>query len=233
MSSGICKLTAGNFCRSLPWTLIYFRGAVAPVLLIVASAWQQPEFVRWLIVAAFLSDWADGWFARRWNVVSDRLRRADCVADVLFYLCVLAVALIECREVLAPWFPYIAVILVLEALCQVTNYLRFGCATATHAYLCKAWAVSLCVASVELLADHQAGWLMRICLALGYVAYLDVLAILAILPVPAVDVPSAFHAWSQRSTAVETKAEMNLRTPNLDCVNCGNSNLDCGNSLPL
>jgi hypothetical protein len=128
------------------------------------------------------------------------------VADIVFYLSVVGTALTTCLDVLLPWLPAITGLLILEVICQSSNFLRFGCMTATHAYLCKAWAVTLCLASMELLGGHHAGWLMAVCMVVGYVAYFDVLAILSILPVPAVDVPSALHAWNRRDFYISAQS---------------------------
>lgn len=198
---------ASHWKSVVPWMLVWFRGAVAPVLLWWAIQDDHCEFLGGLMIAAFLSDWLDGVLARLWKTSTDALRRADCLADTVFYVNVLAVALVARWDEIQPSLPLFAGLLGLEVVCQATNYARFGCGTATHAYLCKAWAVTLCVATTELFLFHAARESIWICVTLGYVAYLDVLVILWLLPVPAVDVPSSVHAWSRRATFLAARSE--------------------------
>ncbi len=198
--------TAGHAWRSaVPWFLIWFRGLVAPALMWWAIQDDRRLLLGGLAIAAFLSDWFDGVLARRWNTSTAALRRADSLADTIFYINVLMVALFGRWEVIRPTLPLFAGLLMLEVVCQVTNYLRFGCRTATHAYLCKAWAVLLCIATTELLLFGVVRESMWLSLAMGYIAYVDVLAILWIMPVPAVDVPTAWHAWRRRTALLSQR----------------------------
>ena len=191
----------------VPWLLVWFRGAVAPALAWWAIRNDWSLFLGGLTIAAFLSDWLDGVLARRWRTSSPALRRADSLADIVFYLNVLGVALIGRWHVLQPFVPPLLGLLALEVVCQTTNYLRFGCGTATHAYLCKAWAVVLCIAAADLFVFHAARQPLWICIVLGYIAYLDVLTILWIMPVPAVDVPTSLHAWRRRAELLSVRAD--------------------------
>lgn len=191
---------------AIVWSFIWFRGILAPV-----NIWCSILLgFRWMtggvLVLAFLSDWFDGVLARRWKISTDLLRRADSRADVFFYLNVLAAGFVDGSDLLRPVVPWLAGLILLEVICQITNYARFGCMTATHAYACKAWAVALVVASIDLLTFHAVREPMWVSLALGYIAYADVLAILWILPIPAVDVPSALHAWRRRADLKALKA---------------------------
>ena len=186
--------------RSLiPWSLVWFRGTIAPVLTWWAAAGDQRGLLGGLMLAAFFSDWLDGVLARRWRTSTPALRRADSLADSVFYVNVLIVALFFRWHMISPWLPGFLGLLLLETICQGSNYLRFGCRTATHAYLCKAWGVVLCLAAIDVLAFDTARESLALCLALGYLAYADVLAILWLMPIPAVDVPTSWHAWRRRT----------------------------------
>ncbi len=192
---------------ALPWSLIWFRGAVAPAIMWGAMAGDRNGLLGGLVIAAFLSDWIDGVLARRWGTSTAALRRADSLADTVFYVNVLVLALVGRWDVIRPTLPLFAGLVLLEGVCQITNYARFGCHTATHAYLCKAWAVTLCLAATDLLLFHMVRESMWICLTLGYLAYVDVLAILWIMPVPAVDIPTSWHAWQRRTVPLTPRSE--------------------------
>ena len=79
---------------AVPWALVWFRGVAAPAL----TWWAIPDDRRWflggLMIVAFLSDWLDGVLARRWNTSTPELRRADSLADTVFYVNALIAALI-------------------------------------------------------------------------------------------------------------------------------------------
>ena len=67
--------------------------------------------------------------------------------------------------------------------------------------------MALCVAATDLFLFHAAREPMWISVALGYLAYVDVLAIVWILPVPAVDVPTSLHAWRRRAELLSLRTE--------------------------
>jgi phosphatidylglycerophosphate synthase len=192
---------------AIPWLLVWFRGGAAPLLAWWAILDDRRLVLGGLMVAAFLSDWLDGVLARRWNTVTAALRRADSLADTVFYVNALGVAVLGRWSVIQPLLPLFLGLAGLEIACQVTNFARFGCRTATHAWLCKAWAVALCFATTDLFLFHDVRASMWISLALGYLAYIDVLAIVCILPIPAVDVPSSLHAWRQRAAILARRSE--------------------------
>ncbi len=186
----------------VPWGLVCWRGIVAPPALVLSLMYGLPTVASVIVLVTFFSDWMDGVLARRWSTATEKLRRADSRADVAFYFVVAVSLLIWRAELLQPYHILIAGLIACEVLCQVLNYSRFGCGTATHAWLCKAWAVMLCPTTILVLsADNFPGLASTaLCLSLlwGFLAYLDVLLIIALLPYPAVDVPTAWHAWKQR-----------------------------------
>jgi CDP-diacylglycerol--glycerol-3-phosphate 3-phosphatidyltransferase len=191
---------------AVPLTLTTFRLLLAPAIVVLAHAGVTGPLFAVLMVAAFLSDLFDGILARRLGVVTAALRRYDVVADVVFYLAVLWGVIVMQPEVAAAYAVPFGGILVLEGVCQGISLARFRQTTATHAWLCKAWAVLLCVASAALLGFGVAGPLLVATVAMGYVAYADVLLILVLSPVPPVDTPSAYHVWRSLRRAAADRA---------------------------
>jgi CDP-diacylglycerol--glycerol-3-phosphate 3-phosphatidyltransferase len=187
----------------LPWALTTLRLVLAPVLVVLAHASAGgPAFLACL-AAGFCSDVLDGVLARRLGVQSPALRRYDVVADVAFYLAVLWCACVRSPEVVLAYAWPLAGILLAEVACQALSLVRFGQSTATHAYLCKAWAVLL-FASTALLLGFGVTTLLAAMFVVGGLAYLDVLLILILAPTAPVDVPSALHAWRARRAAARS-----------------------------
>src|SRR5439155_9056683 len=89
---------------------------------------------------------------------------------------------------------YVAAILVLEACTYTVSIARLGREPCTHAYSAKAWAVLLVFAFVAVLAFDERTYAFPV-LFVGYLlSWLDVVAILLILPAWRSDVPSCYHA---------------------------------------
>jgi CDP-diacylglycerol--glycerol-3-phosphate 3-phosphatidyltransferase len=136
--------------------------------------------------------------ARRLGVATPALRRFDCLADIAFYLGVLCCVSLRHPQVVADYVWPFAGLLLAEAACQTISLARFRHTTATHAYLCKTWAVLLFASAALLLGFGVAGALVQLTLVIGGLAYLDVLLILLLARTNPVDVPSAFHVWCAR-----------------------------------
>jgi CDP-diacylglycerol--glycerol-3-phosphate 3-phosphatidyltransferase len=186
---------------ALPWTLTTLRLVLAPVLVGLAHAGAGGLAFLVCLSAGFCSDVLDGVLARRLGVQSPALRRYDVVADVAFYLAVLWCVCVLYPEVALAYAWPLAGILLAEVACQTISLVRFGQTTATHAYLCKAWAVLLFASTALLLGFGIAGLLLQVMFVVAGLAYLDVLLILLLAPTAPVDVPSALHAWRARRSA--------------------------------
>jgi CDP-diacylglycerol--glycerol-3-phosphate 3-phosphatidyltransferase len=79
---------ASSWKNNLPMVLTYARAAAAPVILgILMSGWS---FAGWLSAVLFalasLTDWLDGYFARRYKVESNMGRFMDPIADKILVL---------------------------------------------------------------------------------------------------------------------------------------------------
>lgn len=91
--------------RKLPMALTWMRMALVPVFVVVfyLPSFTASPFLQWLAppLAAFIfalagvTDWLDGWLARRWNAVSKLGTFLDPVADKIL----VAVALVLIAQV--------------------------------------------------------------------------------------------------------------------------------------
>jgi len=67
-----------------PALVTWVRLLILPVAAILASAGREPVLVFWLVFAASLSDYFDGWLARRLKKVSYGGKILDFIADKFF-----------------------------------------------------------------------------------------------------------------------------------------------------
>lgn len=97
--------------QHIPNLLTFFRVAVVPLVLVLAAMYPgERQAIFWLFVAASLTDFFDGYLARKWNAISPLGTMLDPIADkllvtvVLLYLMeyatapIAAVGIILCRE---------------------------------------------------------------------------------------------------------------------------------------
>jgi CDP-diacylglycerol--glycerol-3-phosphate 3-phosphatidyltransferase len=178
-----------------PLALTFSRLLLGPTLLLIA--WLHPDPGAWLaagVVVGFLTDLFDGIVARHLGVATPNLRRFDSQTDLVFWLCVLGCVFVARPEVARAQWGYPAGILALEAVTYTVSILKFGREACTHAYSAKAWAVLAVGAFVAVLGFGEAVYAFP-ALFVGYVlSWLDVLAIVLILPQWRSDVPSFYHA---------------------------------------
>jgi CDP-diacylglycerol--glycerol-3-phosphate 3-phosphatidyltransferase len=179
----------------IPWAIVIVRLLLAPVLIALAMADASRMLLVALLATALWLDIVDGMLARLLGVDTPALRRADSRVDVLFFT-----ATVICMAVLEPGLftqlslP-IALLIVCECTCQLVSYLRFGCSTSTHSWLCKAWAVMLFGSVSLVLGKGVAGWPVQVTLLVGFLAYFEVMLMLLVAKQSPVDVPTAWHAW--------------------------------------
>jgi cardiolipin synthase (CMP-forming) len=72
----------GRMWRNVPNAISAARLGATPVLLFAAVV-HRAELFKWLLLACLLSDWLDGWIARRFKLMSKVGAALDSVADVL------------------------------------------------------------------------------------------------------------------------------------------------------
>ncbi|WP_374461747.1 CDP-alcohol phosphatidyltransferase family protein [Chryseobacterium taeanense] len=183
--------------KAIPYILIAVRFILAPVIVSLACFYGEES--RFLIVAlmyfGLLTDIFDGIIARKVGVSSEKLRRLDSQTDLIFWLSLGFAAYILNPELIKNEWKGILLILVMETLCYIVSILKFKKETCTHAFLSKMWGLSLLIAFTYLIGFQQVGWAFYFMVALGFVAHIDVIMIILILPEWQYDVPSSYHAW--------------------------------------
>ena len=178
--------------RHLPFALTTLRLLLGPVVLLCAMT-NMPRWVYVpILVTGTLSDIYDGVLARRYGVATPALRRYDSVADVIYYLFILAVAFLLCKSAIVQHWLLIALILLSEVGCILVSYARFGKYPATHSYLAKFYGLCLLAALIALLVFDAGSWAVIALTVVALTANLEIIAIHLRANAPPVDVRSIF-----------------------------------------
>jgi CDP-diacylglycerol---glycerol-3-phosphate 3-phosphatidyltransferase len=181
-----------------PWLLLGTRGVLGPAMILVALIHASP----WILVAGLwvgvITDIFDGIVARKLGCATDTLRLRDSQVDLVFFLCLGAVAFLNYWSVIEPWIPQILFLLAVQALEYVISLARFRKTPSSHAFAFKFFALTLLAAFTDLFMFDRAGWWLGFSLVAGLVAHADSLLILIFMPRWERDIPTAYHAWRIR-----------------------------------
>lgn len=186
--------------KTLPYLLIAIRFLMAPIILLLGYFKGDESRTLLLILMYFglLTDIFDGIIARKTGVSSEKLRRLDSQTDLIFWLSLGFASYCINPELIKKEWAGILLIVVMESLCYIVSWWKFGKETCTHAFLSKMWGVSLLIALTYLIGFQQAGWAFNLAVGLGFISHLDVILIVLLLPKWQYDVPSSYHAWKIR-----------------------------------
>lgn len=199
-----------NWRLQIPWTMVGCR-TVLGLGIPIAARHPNPEI--WLgamVAAGFLSDIYDGILARRWGTATPALRTADSTADTVFYLGVLTAIVERHWQIVHANLALLVVLLALEALRWIFDWLKFRHMASYHSHAAKIWGVLLAVATFALLCFDQAYWLVTLALYWGILCDLEGLTMSVLLPEWAYDVKTLSRALLLRR---EMRAGIRAKTP--------------------
>jgi phosphatidylglycerophosphate synthase len=179
---------AMNWRRQIPWTMLILRTALGPAIAVAARLPKPELWLGAMIAAGFLSDVYDGILARRWGTAGPALRAADSAADTVFYLGVLTAIVERHWPVLRANLGLLAVLLALEVIRWIFDWIKFRRMASYHSYAAKIWGVLLAAATIALLCFDRAFWLVTVALIWGILCDLEGLTMSLLLPEWAHDV---------------------------------------------
>ncbi|MCU7617974.1 CDP-alcohol phosphatidyltransferase family protein [Chryseobacterium sp. PBS4-4] len=196
--------------KNIPYILIAIRFLLAPVIFFLAylKGEESGYLILILMFIGLLTDIFDGIIARKVGVSSEKLRRLDSQVDLVFWLSLGFAAYFLNPEMIKNEWKNITLIFVLEALCYLISFWKFGKETCTHAFLSKMWGLSLLIAFIYLIGFQQTGWAFYLAIILGIISHIDVILIILILPKWQYDVPSCYHAWNIRKGKQRKKSTL-------------------------
>jgi len=184
--------TPSRFRSAFPYFLLWSRLAIAPVFplvaWLVAPPWAGP-LLAFLLFWAVVSDVFDGILARRWGVATTAMRRWDSNVDTIFWLAAIGTLVVLHHAWFLPKWPWLALVLILEALTYAVSWFRFHKEPATHSLAAKFWSLILFALLVECSLRGSGDIFWYPCLVGAILVRLEVIAILLTLRAWASDVP--------------------------------------------
>jgi CDP-diacylglycerol--glycerol-3-phosphate 3-phosphatidyltransferase len=184
--------------RLIPWILVALRVLLAPAILLMAIHHRQGVPMAVAIIAALLSDIYDGIIARRLRVETTALRRADSVADTIFYAAAAWSAWLLAPAAVRSVRNILGFLLALEVFRYAFDYAKFRREASYHSYGAKLWGLVLALALILLLAFNISGWILRTAIWVGIISDMEGLAISIVLPAWSHDIRSIAHALRAR-----------------------------------
>lgn len=181
--------------NQIPFYLIYSRIVSAGIFVLLAfSTFSERDMVIVaLMLLGLVSDFFDGFLARKWGVSSEKLRIWDSNADQVFWLSAIGAIFYLNQTFVMAWWPWIAVLIGLEAGAYLVSYIRFKKPVATHSILAKMWTLTLLIFLIDLCINHASGWSFWLCIILGIISRTEIILILLMLKKWVTDVPSLMY----------------------------------------
>ena len=197
--------------RSIPLGLTVLRLLLAPVLVWLVYANAPGIVFSAVILVAFVSDYFDGVIARRLGVATPELRHFDSRADLVFYATAAWAVWRLHPDVVRSFAIPGSVVIALDVIRHVFDFLKFGRDAAYHALSSKAWGLSLALALVLLMGFGVVHPFVEITVTFGLIAQMEGLLISLVLPVWTHDVPTLAKALdirkNQRASANTNRAK--------------------------
>ncbi|MDY0906147.1 CDP-alcohol phosphatidyltransferase family protein [Pedobacter sp. CFBP9032] len=182
--------------KNIPLILIYSRLFIGfgIIILSVLHIDHYAFLSISLLTIGLLTDVFDGIIARKLNISSEKLRRLDSGIDQVFFISVAISTYIQCPNFFKLNLMKLIVLFSAEALIYLVSYIKFKKEIATHSIGAKIWTLILFATLVEIMVHCKSVVLFELCLWIGLLTRLEILAIILILKKWTNDVPTIYHA---------------------------------------
>ena len=167
--------------RHIPNVLSAARLASTPVLLALAVAGREAPFT-WLLVAAMLSDIADGLIARVFRYTSRLGAQLDSVADLLLLAVAAYGVWVFHPYVIQDHWPVFAAWLGANVVELAAALVRYGRPSSFHSHIVRTGAYLLGMIIGVLFVFGFYPWLMYLAVGVSVIGNLEELVLIAMLP---------------------------------------------------
>ena len=196
---------------TLPNIICMIRLLGSFVLLGVAMVGLRYWFVG-LFIALTVSDWIDGWLARRLHQRSDFGARLDSFADAALYGALLLGVAILCRDVWLQEWPWIAMALSSYLLTNTAALIKYRRLPSYHTWAAKRSQVLVLWAGITL-ALELAVWPLRFAAIAVTLTNLEATLLTCVLPTWQADVSSLWKVLADRRSMKNSPAATSEHAP--------------------
>lgn len=151
-----------------------------------------------LLTTGLLTDIFDGIIARQLNISTQKFRRLDSTIDQVFFVSAAVATYIQCPDFFTSNVLKLIILTGAEALTYLTSFFKFRKEIATHSIGAKIWSLLLFATLIQIILQCESGILFNICLWVGLLTRLEIIAIILALKKWTNDVPSFYHALKLR-----------------------------------
>jgi CDP-diacylglycerol--glycerol-3-phosphate 3-phosphatidyltransferase len=191
--------------RQLPNVLSVLRLLAVPVLVLLALRGRETAF-GWLMIAALLTDIADGWIARAFSLETRLGALLDSIADAALMLVAVYGIWVFHRDVMTGNALLCGAAVGLWALENVLALARYGRLSSFHTYVSKVAANALGIFIGVLFVFGFEPWLFYLAMWATILGSLEELALLATLRDWRTDVRGLWWVLRERRAARKTRA---------------------------
>lgn len=185
----------------IPIALIYTRLLIGIVILLISfyPIYHYKAVIILLLSIGLLTDIFDGIIARKLNISTQKLRRLDSTIDLLFFTLVAFSSYILCPDFFKSNSTQLIILIGFEIATYIISFLKFKKEIATHTIGAKIWTLVLFSTLIQIIAECQSDVLFTICVWLGVLTRIEIIAIILILKNWTNDVPSFYQALQLRN----------------------------------
>ena len=187
--------------HSTPSILVGIRFFLGPLIWWSAVSGMSPWWFMAGFVLAYITDYFDGVIARKLGVATPALRLADSWVDTWFYFWVVLTLWSTHFESLRKFSVPIYILLALQISEWIYGRIKFGKLTGYHAYLAKAWGMSLFFAIISIMLFKYDGIMWWLAISLGWISSIENWLLTLTCSEWTTDVKSIAHVWRDHTAA--------------------------------
>jgi len=187
----------GSVLRHLPNAISLARIVATPVLVFLALTHREDAF-KWLLLAALISDIADGLIARTFSLTSALGSRLDTLGDTLLWVASITGIWKFHPELVTDYGLVVAMVIGGWFLEHVVALLRYGRLTSFHTYVVRISAYALGIFIMSLFLWGMQPWLLYVAAGLSILGTIEELIIIALLPEWAANVQGLYWVLQRR-----------------------------------
>ena len=193
--------------KRIPFLLIYSRIVIAILIVIITllNIENQKNIVVILMITGVLTDIFDGIIARKLRVATKKLRIWDSNVDQFFWVLCIGSICYSNFQFLKENYTGIGIVILLEIVAYLSSYFRFKKTIATHSLLAKFWVLILLVFLIDLMLNDSSDTAFLICLIIGILSRLEIIAIIFTIKQWTTDIPSIFKVSAINKGIVSKK----------------------------